>query len=265
MESQFIFGGLGAFIMGVSLGIFGAGGSIMTVPLLVYLFQFAPLQATHLSLLVVGAVSALGIYLDKKSDKLPLAHLAKFVLPAMLGMYVARKKLLPMFPQQIFVFGQNYISLDNLLMIVFALFMLAAAGSMIFVRIDKPRDLSQTNNGRPVLLAAMGLLVGLITGLIGAGGGFLIVPALVFFAGFSFKEATRASLFVIMLNSMWGFFVSLDSDALPWRVLAIVVTAAFFGMLLGLKVKANTSSDKLKPAFGVFILLMGSYVLWRAI
>lgn len=261
----YFLGGIGAFLMGTSLGIFGAGGSILTVPLLVYIFGFNSLAATRYSLFVVGLVSAFGVLREWKSGSLDFLRILRFALPAMTGMFLVRNYILPSLPSNLVLPGLGEIRLDAFILVVFAFFMITAALSMLFARITDQSTRTE-NLLQKTVLAAVGFLIGLLTGFLGAGGGFLIVPALVFGARFSVKEATRASLFVIMLNSIWGFFSSKETLAdVPWVLLTYIVGLALVGMLLGLTLRARIPAEKLKPAFGVFVLLMGIYVLARSI
>lgn len=267
MESQlYLLGGLGALFMGAMLGLFGAGGSILTVPLLVFIFLIPAKLASHYSLFIVGLVSGFGMLRDRKGSALPFSHLIWFALPAMLGMFIMRNWILPQLPGS-FTFGANFqIPLDKFILFVFGLFMLAASFSMLFVKI-KEKDLNAPKSKSELfLLSLTGLLIGLSTGFVGAGGGFLIVPALVFFARFSVAEATRTSLFLIMLNSLWGFFTSRsDWSLIPWMLLLYVVIVALGGMMIGQFLRNKSNPAKLKPAFGIFVLLMGSYVIWKSL
>lgn len=261
MESQTYFlGGVGAIAMGLTLGIFGAGGSILTVPLLVYLLGYAPSLATHYSLFVVGIVSAFGVSREWQSGSLPFRPIVWFAFPAMVGMFVTRKILLPALPQTIEFPGSYFVSLDSVTMATFAVFMMAASLSLLFLKIEENE--SAASNSFALLVA--GLFIGLATGFVGAGGGFLIVPALVFFGNFSLKNAARASLVVIMANSLWGFFSSALGVEIPWSSLLLVSGLAAGGMFFGIKVRARLPAEKLKPLFGVFVFFMGSYVLWRS-
>jgi len=269
MESQlYLLGGLGSFLMGATLGVFGAGGSILTVPLLVFLFQLPSSEATHYSLFIVGMVSAFGFFLDRKNAFLPIRDLSFFAIPAMLGMYLMRAIVIPNLPSNFEISSIGVFTLNDLILVIFALFMIAASFSMLFIKIQPRKnvvDHKRAYIGPVAALALMGILVGMLTGFVGAGGGFLIVPALVFLAKFSMSDAVRASLFVIMLNSLLGFFSSSPLwELIPWSLLFFIVLVALGGMLLGLRFRRTTKLEQLKPAFGAFVLFVGSYILWRA-
>lgn len=266
VESQLvIIAALGALLMGITLGVFGAGGSILTVPILTFILSYPPVQATHYSLFVVGVVSAVGVALNWKSSSFETKKIVKFALPAMAGMYLVKKLLLPSLPLNFEILGGLSITLNQLILGSFAIFMILAAGSMIFVN---PAHESHGNRSEPsnsIFLIASGVSIGGVSGFVGAGGGFLIVPALVFLSGFPMKEASRASLFVIALNSLWGFVVGTKNwYSVPFPSLLLVIFLALVGMFLGLKIQSSMPASRLKVAFGYFVLLMGVYIFARS-
>lgn len=264
MESQLIAaGGFGALLMGITLGVFGAGGSILTVPLLTFLFAYPPTMSSHFSLLVVGCVGAFGVTLQWWKGEFKLGRAVEFALPAMIGMFLVKKILLPSLPP-VFSFAHYSFTLDQLILSAFAVFMILAAGSMIFVDIQSEEKANRSNWKKMLLLGSTGILTGGISGFVGAGGGFLIVPALVFFSGLPVKDASRASLLVIALNSLWGFVVGTsDWTSIPFATLLLVIAFALLGMVLGIQLQNRIPSARLKPAFGVFVFLMGMYILFR--
>lgn len=266
MEPQLIaLGGLGALLMGITLGVFGAGGSILTVPILTFLLAYPPVLATHYSLLIVGVVSAAGVALQWGKGGLRLGGTAKFALPAMVGMLAVKKWLLPSLPPVLLAGSEFSLTLNQFILAAFAILMILAAGSMIFVKIPEAGPDAARGNKETILLGVTGFFTGGISGFVGAGGGFLIVPALVFLGGFPVKEASRASLVVIALNSLWGFLVGTkDWAAIPFSVLLLVGATALVGMFVGLGAQERLPADRLKKAFGYFVLAMGIYVLSRS-
>ena len=249
-----------SLLMGATLGIFGAGGSILTVPLLVYVAGFSAKDATHASLGVVSIVAALGFYLQKNAIDKKAAW--KFALPAVLGVLTARKILLPSLPVT-FSLGSLSLSLDALLLVLFGLLMIAASLSMLFLQ---PKDSSHATERHKAsfVYPVFAFTVGLVTGFLGAGGGFLIVPALVFFAPLRLKEAMSTSLLVIAVNAGAGFLGGItNTAALAWDKILWVLAAALLGMVLGLKVQKKLPAEKLKPLFGVFILFLGAWLIYK--
>lgn len=271
MEPQnFLLGGLASVLMGAILGVFGAGGSILTVPLLVFLFHFPPMKATHHSLLVVGVVSGFGVIMEiwktkSRAGTASSGSIYLFAISVLAGMFLVRSIVLPALPGFIPVPGLGVISLESLVLFSFAIFMILASLSMLFLKISAEPAVSAGSLKKKAGLVSTGVLIGGFTGFVGAGGGFLIVPALVFLARLPLADAIRSSLFVITLSSLWGFFISLrGSGAVPWGTLSLVIFAALMGMAFGLKARSAMDADKLKPLFGVFVAAMGFYILWRA-
>ncbi len=247
-----IFGALG---MGLSLGLFGAGGSILTLPILVYLYSVQPLLATQLSLLVVGVVSLSGVFRNFRN--LQWLAAAGFTAGILFGMAIMRRGILPILPRTIWE-----IPLDQWILVFFALVMIAASLSMMFVKVrENPGAQSLADK---IGLIFLGILIGLLTGFVGAGGGFLIVPALVFLGKLEMKQATATSLLVIAANSLTGFGVSPNFSGIPWSIVLEVLGFALIGMQLGQRLAGWIPAHRLKQAFGLFVLAMGSYILLTA-
>lgn len=263
MEPQLaLLTGFISFLMGITLGVFGAGGSILTVPILVYLLHYPPTEATHYSLLVVGIVSAVGVTRQWSKSSFRLGHAAVFAFPAMIAMYLVKKVVLPSIPERIEIGALITFTNNQLVMAAFAVVMMLAAVSMILGKGSSVDGENETGQKKKVLLALTGLAVGAVSGFVGAGGGFLIVPALIFFGGFPIKEASQASLFVIAVNSLWGFAVGTAAWAtIPYQTLFGIIALAIVGMMIGLRLQARLPAERLKPAFGYFVLLMGTYIL----
>jgi uncharacterized protein len=249
-----IIGWLASVGMGLSLGLFGAGGSILTMPILIFLYRVEPYLATRLSLFIVGLVSVSGLVRERKSIEVFSA--LGFAVSAVLGMSLMRSFLLPMFPK--IMWG---ISLNQIILIFFSVVMIIASLSMIFVKV-KERSEEQSFLEKVVFLF-FGFLIGMITGFVGAGGGFLIVPALVFLGRIPVRSAAATSLFVISLNSLWGFAVS-EATQIPWHTVLEILGFSLLGMNIGQRISHLVPSAQLKQAFGVFVLLMGTYILFNS-
>lgn len=259
MESQLSLASLAAaFVMGNTLGVFGAGGSILTMPILVYLLAMPPTLAAHYSLLIVGLVSAAGVARGWGSGGFKVKQAAEFAVPAMIGMLLVRRVIVPALPAEFTLAGIHF-TLNQLTLLTFAVLMIAAAGSMLFVKV-KDQGVDRAKRSLPLLISS-GVATGMITGFVGAGGGFLIVPALVFIVKLPVKEATKASLFVIALNSLWGFAVGSSHGEVKLTDILAIAGVAIVGMITGLLLQNKIPSERLKPAFGVFVLAMGGYIL----
>jgi len=252
-------GYVSSVFMGMVLGLIGGGGSILTVPILVYLFAQPPAIATGSSLFVVGMTALAGATKFIQGGKVRVTESLFFALPSVVGVLSARRILVPLIPQSISIYKEIVLSKDILLMALFAALMLVASIKML-----KSSSQASFENAKSssVLLSLQGLLVGLVTGFIGAGGGFLIVPALIFILGFKMQEAVGTSLIIIAINSFVGLLASLGAaDSLRWDILLPITGLSIGGMLLGNRFQGKFSDHQLKKSFGVFVLVIGSFIL----
>ncbi|WP_136666706.1 sulfite exporter TauE/SafE family protein [Flavobacterium sp. H122] len=256
-----IIGFITALLIGVSLGLIGGGGSILTVPILVYFFKIDPLAATSYSLFIVGITASVGSYKNYKLQHLDFTKALYFAVPAIASILTVRKFILPILPDIFFKVNNFVLTKNKFIMIVFGILMLSSSMAMIFRKTSEVPH--KTNLFK---LSLIGLTVGIVTGFLGAGGGFLIIPALLFFGGLEMKNAVGTSLFIIAVNSLLGFAGDvINGLTINYKLLlflsAISITGVFFGTFLLTKVK----SQKLKPAFGWFVLTIGIFILFNEI
>jgi hypothetical protein len=255
-----IFGFLASIIIGLSLGLIGGGGSILAVPILVFLFNVPPEQATSYSLFIVGITAMIGSYSHYKMGNLKIKSAIVFTIPSLISLLIVRKILMPLIPNQLFSFFDIEITKNVLIMIIFAALMIATSISMI--KTDKRSAINGTINFK--ILAVIGFLVGFIIGFLGAGGGFLIIPALLFFAKLPMKQAVGTSLFIIFINSAIGFSGDLlGGIQLDYHILFMITIMALIGLIIGTQLSKKIDGAKLKPAFGWFVLVMGIYILTK--
>ncbi|WP_413944342.1 sulfite exporter TauE/SafE family protein [Bdellovibrio sp. HCB-162] len=249
-----VLGYIGAALVGISLGLLGGGGSILSVPLFVYFFALPPTQATSYSLFVVGVASAVGFVKAWKAGNTRLSSGVLFAIPSFLGVLFIRRLLMPYIPESLSLLGWN-ISKESLVMSSFALVMLAASLSML-----RPRKSTlPVEKTAPLSFAFKAFLVGSVTGFVGAGGGFLIVPALVVLGGLTMKHAVGTSLGIIAVNSLLGFASDVAVNvAIDFSFLLLVTFIAVGGIFVGSYFGKRTSEAQLKPAFGIFVLLLGT-------
>ncbi len=255
-----IVGFLLSILIGISLGLIGGGGSILTVPVLVYVFKVDPVVATGYSLFIVGATSAVGSINFFKSKLVNVKTAVVFGIPSILAVYITRAYLVPLIPETILMVGEFHLTKAIFMMILFAVLMIAASYSMIK---KSPKteaaDSAQVFNYPMIFLE--GSVVGVLTGLVGAGGGFLIIPALVVLSKLPMKEAVGTSLVIIAAKSLLGFTGELGHTELDWQLLLIVTFAAIIGIFIGAQLSKKIDGAKLKPAFGWFVLVMGIYII----
>lgn len=251
-------------LLGVTLGLIGAGGSILTMPVLVYLFAIAPSQATGYSLAIVGATAAAGAatYWRRRQNNLKMAVV--FGLPSLVGVYLTRRYLFPAIPNPLITAGDWVLSKDLAIMIFFAIFMLAAAAAMIFGKKEEEAAAS-VEAKRQInipLIAGLGFGASILTGLVGAGGGFLILPILVLLGGLPIKIAIGTDLLIIAVNSLLGFIGEMQTvTSIDYGFVATLVVLPLVGMLIGTHLNKITPAHKLKPALGYFVLTMAIYII----
>lgn len=251
--------------MGLCLGIIGSGGAILTVPILVYLFGIDPLIATTYSLFVVGLTSLVGATVRAGAGHIRWPMTVTFGLPSVVSVFLTRTYLLPLVPNPILHTASLTLTRSSFLLALFAVLMVVSSFSMIKKQSTLPHETTSTathNYGQLLNMFFKGLVVGAITGLLGAGGGFLIIPALVLMAQLPMQQAVGTSLVIIATNSLTGFWRDYEHHSLiSWPFLVHFSTIAVIGILVGSSVARKISGDKLKPIFGYFILLMGFYIL----
>lgn len=250
-----------AALIGVSLGLIGGGGSILTIPVLVYLFHIEPTLATAYSLFIVGTTSAVGGVRSSIRGLVDFRTAVVFAVPSFIAVYLTRRFLVPMIPGQIASIGSFTVTKDIGTMIFFGLLMLAAAIRLIRQKADDPEENAPAAYNYAMIILE-GTIVGLLTGIVGAGGGFLIIPALVLFARLPMKKAVGTSLVIIAVNSLIGFLGDVRSGQhIDFRFIIIVSVIAIAGVFLGGYISKFIESRKLKTGFGWFVLAMSVYVI----
>jgi uncharacterized membrane protein YfcA len=257
-------GYLASILIGVSLGLIGGGGSILTVPVLVYLFAIEPIVATSYSLFIVGLTSCIGALGYFKKGLVNIKTAIVFGIPSIIAVFLTRALIVPAIPKEVFTIGNFVITKSILMMLLFAVLMIAASYSMINKNkkiVNEDKDEEQKFNYPLILIE--GIVVGILTGLVGAGGGFLIIPALVILSKLSMKEAVGTSLVIIAAKSLIGFFGEGGESVINWQFLFTISAFAIVGIFFGTALSKKIDGEKLKPAFGWFVLVMGIYIITK--
>jgi uncharacterized membrane protein YfcA len=251
-----------ALLIGVSLGIIGGGGSILSVPVLVYLFQFNEKIATAYSLFVVGIGALIGGIQKHFQKNVNWKIAIIFGIPSIAGVWIVRHYIVPFLPDILFSIGSLEISRRMFTLGLFAILMFPAAWSMLKKEISTISTRENVNYNYALILSE-GLLVGSITGFVGAGGGFLIIPALVVLAKLDMKMAVGTSLIIIAIKSLLGFFLG---DALTmqvdWGFLSIFSSFTLIGIFIGSYLGKFINGAKLKKGFGYFIIFMALFIFY---
>lgn len=257
-----ILGYFGALIIGVVLGLIGGGGSILTVPVLVYLLGINPVTATAYSLFVVGTSSLVGAVKNMQKKRVAYRTAIVFSIPAFIAVYATRKFLVPAIPDHIITIAGLEITKNIAIMLFFAFIMILASVSMIREQKEKPVKAEKVKYNYPLIIVE-GLIVGVLTGIVGAGGGFLIIPALVLLAKLPMKKAVATSLLIIAIKSLIGFIGDVQNLEIDWQFLLIFTALSVIGIFVGVYLNKFIDGKKLKKGFGWFVLLMGIYIVWK--
>lgn len=255
-----VLGYIASIFIGISLGLIGSGGSILTVPVLVYLFRVDAVLATAYSLFIVGISSLAGsvTYFTKRLVNIKTAVV--FGIPSIIAVFYTRAKIIPAIPDELFSIGSFMITKSVFLMLLFAILMILASYRMIKKDKTVKPDAAKQAFNYPLILIE-GIVVGVLTGLVGAGGGFLIIPALVILSKIPMKEAVGTSLVIIAAKSIIGFFGEPDISGHDWNLILKVLGFAILGIFIGALLSTKIDGKRLKPAFGWFVLIMGIYII----
>jgi hypothetical protein len=257
-----VFGYISALFIGISLGVIGGGGSILAVPVLAYLFLLDAKFATAYSLFIVGFSALIGGIKQHLKGFVDWKTAIVFGIPAMIGVTLVRKFVVPAIPDVIFTYGDFEFTRRMVMFGLFAVLMIPAAFSMLKEKKEAKENAGEVKYNYPLILIE-GLIVGGVTGIIGAGGGFLIIPALVILANIEMKIAVGTSLIIIAFKSLLGFFLgdafTLDID---WFLLSTFTGVSVIGIFIGSFLSNYIDGDKLKKGFGYFIFVMAIFIFY---
>lgn len=249
-----------AVLIGISLGLMGGGGSILTVPLLVYFFHVNPFLASTYSLLIVGVSSLLGAIPYIKNKEFHIPAILQMGIPSVIVVYITKYFLVPLIPEKVFISGNLGVNSDQLLLVFFSLLLIVAAFAMIRKTEIKPHKKVSV-----IQLISQGILIGFLTGLVGVGGGFLIIPVLVFVCEIPMKKAVGSSLIIIVLNTIIGLVAVNDFASFDQLLLLKISVLSILGIVIGTLLSKRIEGSKLKKGFGWFILVMGLTILFKEI
>lgn len=264
MEVSQIIGFFLAILVGITLGLIGSGGSILSVPILVYVMSVEPTLATAYSLFVVGISALVGGIQKAKENLVDFHKVLLFGIPTILAVFITRKFIVPALPETIFSTSFFILKKSVLIMIVFAIVMIIAS-----VRMIKPIQEKQSTENHQLnyfKIFSQGVFIGFIAGFVGAGGGFLIIPALLFLAKTPMKIAVGTSLFIIATQSLIGFLGDISSNqTIDWKLLLPFTLLSVLGIFIGNFLSKKIDGNKLKTGFGWFVLCTGIYIIVKEI
>ena len=248
-----------AILIGMILGLVGGGGSMLTLPLLVYVFKVDIILATGYTMFIVGLTSAVGSFTYIKNGWVDVKKAMAFGIPSIIVVFVVRNWVVPEIPEVLISTDEFQLSQQSFIMLFFALLMLVA--SVMMIKKTKPIESTADASMNLKMIVVNGVVVGGVSGFVGAGGGFLIIPALVIFSNLPMREAIGTSLVIITANSIVGFMGEFGNQNLDWYLLMSVTLATVIGIFVGIKVSSKIDGAKLKPAFGWFVLVIGVYII----
>lgn len=255
-----------AIFVGITMGILGSGGSILSVPILVYIMGVNPIFATGYSLFIVGSTAAIGGIKKIFKKEFDLKMCLWFGLPSIAAVFLTRKFLVPAIPKVVGVLGSFVITKEVFLMLIFATVMIVASTKMIQSAQIQQNDSSLATSKSPFVLIIVGILIGSLSGLVGAGGGFMIIPALVLLMKMDMKKAIGTSLMIIASQSLIGFLGEISSNEhINWTVLLSFTMCSIIGIFIGNHLSSKINPTELKKGFGWFVLVMGVYILSKEI
>ena len=267
MDTLEILGFFGAFIVGLILGLIGSGGSILSVPILVYLFGINPVTATAYSLFIVGTTSLIGSIKNLRDKLINYSTTLLFSFSAVITVYLTRKYLIHLIPETIIDSDLIFLSKNQLIMLLFSLLMLVAGFLMIKRTPKTIVGLKQTKTIAPnkFLIFAEGSLIGFLTGLVGAGGGFIIIPILVILSDLKMQSAVATSLLIVSTKSLIGFIGDIQNLIIEWNFLIRFSAISVFGIVVGQIIRNKIKENHLKKIFGSLVFIIGLLVLLREI
>lgn len=254
-----ILGYLGALFIGLVLGLTGGGGSILTVPILVYLMSISPVTATAYSLFIVGTTSTFGAIQNYRKNLVDLKNGFIFAIPSFVAVYLTRKYIVPEIPK-IILESPILITKDTFLMLFFAVIMIFGALSVLK---KKSQDTNNEEKRNLILIGIQTFTIGIIIGLVGAGGGFLIIPSLILFAKLPMRKAVGTSLFIIAMNSLVGFIGDVQNLEIDWLFLLTFSAISVVGIFIGMYLTKYTNESQLKKIFAYFVLVMAAIILLK--
>jgi len=248
--------------IGLSLGLIGAGGSILTIPVFVYILKKDPVSSSVYSMFVVGISSMAGSVQSIFNKLVDFKAVLTFGIPSVIGVFIARKTIFPVIPDELFSVGSFVLSKNMLLMLCLSSLMFLAARRMLRPTV-KYNHVDHEDKQAPISFVLRGLFVGIITGLLGIGGGFLIVPALYLLVSLPVKKAIGTALLIITINSLFSFLSSYGSTEIEWHLLMKFSMGAVLGIIIGTRLSQRIPGDYLKKTFGWVILSMSFYIIYK--
>jgi uncharacterized membrane protein YfcA len=263
MDAAQVFGYFGAFLTGLILGLLGGGGALISIPVLVYLFHIEASVATGYSLFLIGITASTGAVTNLRKKTVDLPTLLYYGLPSVVSIYCMRRYIVPAIPDVIFQIGAYQLTKNNLILTLLSVVIFAVAYNMISTNKVASDNEHHSNYTK---LIATAIFIGAFLGMVGAGGGFLMIPALFHYANLDMKKSIGTSLVLVAINSFVGFWGDVHSNqTMEWSFLFAFSSFSVVGMFTGSYWAGKTDNRLLKKYFAWFMLAVGSYILIKEI
>jgi hypothetical protein len=261
MDIIHLLGYLGAVLVGLVLGLLGGGGAAVSIPILVYAFAVPASIATGYSLLIVAFTAMLGSIQNLRRGLIRFRALLYCGLPALVAIYIMRRLLIHSIPDTFFKLSTFTLTKNSFILLLLAFFMALVARNMIVPQVSKSENVAAIPY--PLILI-QSILIGLFTGLVGAGGGFLLIPLLLSFEPMEFRNATATSLALVMLNSAIGFLGDIQSQSqIEWPFLLTFMVCSATGVLVGIAIASKIDNKKLRLIFGYVMMSIAIYIVFK--
>jgi hypothetical protein len=264
MENVEILSYILAVFVGITMGLIGSGGSILSVPIFAYVVGVEPVLATAYSLFAVGTTALFGGIQKAQQKLVDFKKVVLFGIPTLITVFLTRKYVVNSLPDVIFSSSFFTLKKSVLIMVIFAIVMMAAALKMIKPIVETTS--TEVNKTNYVTIIFIAILIGLTAGFVGAGGGFLIIPALLFYTKIPMKTAVGTSLFIVAIQSLIGFLGDFTNNTtMDWKLLIGFSSCSIIGVIIGNVLSKKIEGQKLKTGFGYFVLVMGIYIIIKEI
>jgi uncharacterized protein len=248
--------------IGMSLGLIGAGGSILTIPALVYILKIDPLTSSVYSMFIVGTSSLVGGIKSFSKNLVDFRIVTLFGFPSLVGVLIARNIIYPSIPAQLHPINNFTVSKSGLFMFCISVIMFYV-GLKMLIKSEKDQIHEKFKDSKSLLLPLQGLFIGTLTALLGIGGGFLIVPALFFWTNLPMKKTVGTTLVIIAINALVSFLNSYSKTILNWHFLLLFSAGSMIGMFLGIKTREVITGIHLTKMFGWLVLGISLFIVYK--
>ncbi len=255
-----------AVVIGMVLGLTGTGGAILTVPVLVYLMGFNPVTAAAYSLFIVGTTSTFGTFQNFRKGTVEIRTGFIYAFPSLIGVFLSRRFIVPALPDVLFTISDFTVTKEIFVMVLFAIIMFMSGISMLKPKKkddDTEDETKESSGSNRIWMFAKVFFAGIVVGLVGAGGGFLFIPLLIYVAKLPMKKAVATSLLIIAINSLIGFTGDLFTATINWIFLFTFTIFSVMGIFTGIFLSRYFNDAKLKKGFGIFVLTMAAFIMIR--